>query len=104
MPETLQKLLEQLTGGARGPGRLQEPATRGAIPQDVVEGVPEAAATSGGGITSPLVEQAYAGAVFYSLTSSDGLIVFEFGDETEYIDNDGNGNTITVKHRDPAAP
>ena len=58
---------------------------------------------SGGGVTSPLIEQAYAGSTYYSLVSSDGLFVFEFPDQTEYIDDDGAGDSIVFEHLDPSA-
>lgn len=100
---TLADAIERLTKKKRGRGRLDPAASRDAIGVSVAEAVPTAT-EPGSGVVSPLVEQAYAGATFYSFTSSDGLFVFEFGDQTDYIDDDGNGDTITVKHLDPSAP
>lgn len=59
------------------------------------------AATGGGGIESPIVEQPYTGETFYYLTSSDGLFTWEFGAETTTIDADGAGVTHVWKHLDP---
>lgn len=80
-----------------------------AIPEARVTGArqanPATSGSGGGGPVSPLVEQEYTGETFYSLTSSDGLFVLEYGDTTTLIDNDGSetGSTYVIKHRDPSA-
>jgi len=98
---TLADAIERINSRKRGKGRLGEAATRTTLPVAVSEAVPTAS-TEGDGIISPLVEQEYAGATFYSLTSSDGLFVLEYGDTTTLIDNDGTGNTFVIKHDDPS--
>lgn len=97
MAESLPTLLERLVSPNRGKGRLQEAPTRDAIPPAVSEAVPEGdPLNAAGGIASPLTEQAYTGSTYLTLTSSDGLTVFEYPDETDYLD--GNGDTVTVIH------
>lgn len=94
--------LKRLINPRRGRGLLAPAASRDAIAVSrsiAYNSEPE----SGSGVTSPLVEQAYTGSTFYSLTSSDGFFVFEFGDETTYIDNDGTGAEIVIKNLDPDA-
>lgn len=101
LAETLQRLQSK---PKRGKGRLPPAAPRDGLPESVAESVPTGASpgdTSGSGIVSPLAEQAYAGATFYSLTSSDGLFVFEYPASTEYVDDDGFGASIIVKHLAP---
>lgn len=95
--------IERLVPVKRGKGRLKSAPERDAIGESVAEAVPAGADPNSSGITSPLVEQAYTGATYYNLTSSDGLFVFEFGHETDYVDNDGAGDTFTIKHIDPDA-
>lgn len=56
----------------------------------------------GGGIASPLTEQEYTGSTYYNLTSSNGLFVFEFPDETDYLD--AVNREVKVIHRDPDTP
>jgi len=100
----LREDLKRFINTSRGRGRLDPAPERDAIGIAVSEGLPTAnEPASGGGVDSPLVEQAYTGSTWYSLTSSDGFFVFEFGDQTEYTDNDGAGSTIVVKHIDPDA-
>lgn len=97
-------LIESLLPKKRGKGRLSDPPERDAIDISVSEAVPSGASPgTADGVTSPLVEQTYAGSTYYSLTSSDGLFVYEFPDQTAYIDNNGAGDTITFIHIDPAA-
>jgi len=105
MAENLVKLINALTNPKRGKGRLGPAPSRKALGQSRAEVLPTGEAPDDGssGIISPLVEQAYTGSTFYSLTSSDGLFIFEFGDQTEYIDDDGAGTSIVVKHIDPEA-
>lgn len=98
-PLTVQELLARLRPPERGNGGLAPAAERAAIPEAVSQAKPTAAQPGGGsGVVSPLVEQAYAGSTFLTMTSSDGLFVFEYGDETDYIDNGGIGNTYTFQH------
>ena len=99
----LAEALNRLSGKKRGKGLLPDPPKRDGIGVARSEAVPAGAEPGSSGIASPLVEQAYTGSTYHSLVSSDGLFVFEFPDQTEYIDDDGAGNTITVKHRDPSA-
>jgi hypothetical protein len=100
MPDTLQKALETLIAPVRGPGRLPEAATREAIAIAASEALPQSdGPTSSQGVAWPLTEQAYTGSTYYQLVDSSGLFVFEFPDETEYID--GDTNTGTVIHLAP---
>lgn len=57
--------------------------------------------SSGGGVSSPLTEQAYDGTTWYSHVSSDGLFVHEFPAYTEY--RDPENLPIIVNHLDPSA-
>ncbi len=85
----------------RGKGRAKVAATRDKIEKSV--GIARPTDTTGGGVASPLTEQYYDGAEgYYNLTSSDGLFVFEYGTQTEYTD--GQGELVTVVHRDPDEP
>lgn len=84
----------------RGTGRLDEPVAREPIAADWVVALPQAAGT-GSGIASPLTEQEYAGETWYQLISSDGLFVFEFPDQTTYLD--AAETEVVVVHRDPDA-
>ncbi len=93
---SIQEQLERLAGKKRGKGRLPPAAPRAALPADTVTVYPTAESPNGGGIASPLTEQAYTGETWKTLTSSDGLFVFEYGDQTEYVD--GNNDTVTVVH------
>ena len=100
----LGEAIERLLPRKRGKGLLPDPPERDGIGVAVSEAVPAGAEPgSGGGVTSPLIEQAYAGSTYYSLVSSDGLFVFEFPDQTEYIDDDGAGDSIVFEHLDPSA-
>jgi len=105
MTDNLVKLINSLTNPKRGKGRLGPAPSRKALGQSRSEVLPSGEAPDDGssGIISPLAEQDYTGSTFYSLTSSDGLFIFEFGDQTEYIDDDGAGSSIVVKHIDPEA-
>ena len=85
LTETIQKLVNP----KRGKGRLPPAPAREGIAEAKSESVPNSKAPSSGGIASPLTEQLYDGLTFYNLTSSDGFIVFEYPDQTEYIDFDG---------------
>lgn len=91
--------LQRLTEKQRGRGRLPTPATRESISESRSEGVPSADPLTSG-LVSPWEEQAYTGETYYSFTSADGLFVMEYEDETEYIDDDGDGASFTVKHLD----
>jgi hypothetical protein len=97
---TADDTIQRLTRQPRGTGRLDTPAVREALPEAISEAVPPGTDTSPGGLVSPLVEQAYAGSTYYSLVSSDGLFVYEYGDQTEYVDDDGTGVSMVVKHLD----
>ena len=100
----LTKIIDRANRKKRGKGRAGVAANRNKINKSVGVARPSGASV-GGGLTSPLVEQYYDGAEgYFQLTSSDGLFVFEYGQITEYIDNDGNGNLITIKNLDPDAP
>jgi hypothetical protein len=94
--------LKRLTETSRGTGRLDPAPTRDALPVAVSQAFNSGAEPGTGGITSPLVEQEYAGETFYSWTSSDGLFVLEFGDTSTWIDDDGAGATYVFKHDDPS--
>ncbi|MCB1723196.1 MAG: hypothetical protein KDJ39_05830 [Gammaproteobacteria bacterium] len=93
--------LRRLSGQSRGGNRAGEAPTRDAIPESVSEAVPEAVSSTGGGTAWPIEEQAYAGATFYMMVSSDGLTAFEYGDVTTYLDN--NGDQAPVINLDPSA-
>lgn len=95
---SIQEQLERLTGKKRGKGRLKPAAARGAIPADTVTVYPSASSPGGAGVAWPLVEQPYTGSTFYSLRSSDGFIVFEYGHTTTY--QDGSGELGDVQHLD----
>ena len=98
----LNKIIDRANRKKRGKGRIGPAANRDKINKGVGVARP-AAKPTGGGVASPLEEQYYDGAVgYYSMTSSDGLFVFEYGVQTDYID--GNGDTVTVVHLDPDAP
>jgi hypothetical protein len=91
--------LKRLIKPQRGKGRLQEAAAREALATAISEALP--ATGAGDGVSSPLVEQNYTGSTYYTLTSSDGLFVFEFPDQTEYLD--ANSQSIVFEHQDPSA-
>jgi len=93
--ESIKRLIKPM----RGKGRLQESAAREALSIAVSEALP--ATGAGDGVSSPLIEQNYTGSTYYSLTSSDGLFVFEFPDQTEYLD--ANSQSIVFEHQDPSA-
>lgn len=96
--------IERLSGKKRGKSRLPAATERDAIGVAKSETVPSGVEPGfGGGITSPLVEQAYAGSTYYSLVSSDGLFTFEFPDTTTYTDDDGAGDAYVFEHIDPEA-
>ena len=91
-----------IKGLARRQKRQREPLS--ALPSaDPVPGSTTTATPTpegdGGGIDSPLTEQPYAGSTYYQLISSDGLFVFEFADETEYLD--AAGRSVVVEHLEP---
>jgi len=94
--------LKRFINTSRGRGRLDPAPERDAIGIATSEGLPTANETStgGGGIASPLTEQAYTGATFYNLTSSDGFFVLEYPATTEYLD--ANSDTVEVVHLDPS--
>lgn len=102
----LQEAIERLIARKRGKGLLPDAPPRDGIGVSKSEAVPVGTApgaTAGVGVISPLIEQAYAGSTYYSLVSSDGLFVFEFPDQTEYIDDDGDGDSFVFEHLDPEA-
>ena len=101
---SLAEAIERINAKKRGKGRLGPAAKRDKIAVSTAEAVPGTAAT-GGSIGSPWVEQYYDGSQgYYELVSSDGLFTFEFGAQTDYINDDGTGETITIKHRNPEDP
>lgn len=104
----LARVIRKLTGTQRRriSGRLLDASPqRDAIGKERASAPREATGTaevSGSeGIASPLTEQAYEGATYYSLVSSDGLFIYEFPDETTYLDADLR--EVVVRHLDPEA-
>lgn len=98
--------IDRLIPKKRGQGRLQEAPERDALPPSVTEATPAAPSEEGGGgggRISPEVEQTYTGSTYYTLTSSDGLFVLEFPDQTTVIDDDGAGTALVYKWLDPDA-
>lgn len=101
---SLAEAIERINAKKRGQGRLGPAATRDKIDVSIAEAVP-GTAPSEGDVGSPWVEQYYDGAQgYYELVSSDGLFTFEFGTETDYLNNDGTGDIIKIKHRNPEDP
>lgn len=98
---TFAEVVDRLTTKERGKGRLEPAPSRAAILESIARATPTSADPLGAGVTSPLAEQAYAGSTYYEMLSSDGLFTFEYPDETQYIDNDGAGDIILVKHLAP---
>ena len=98
---TADDTIQRLTRQSRGTGRLDTPAVREALPEAISEAVPPGTDPSSGGVASPLTEQAYTGSTYYNLTSSCGFVVFEFGDQTSYLD--ANSDEVLVVHLDPNA-
>lgn len=91
--------VERINAKKRGKGRLDAAATRDKIGVSIAEAVPTGATPgTGSGPISPLVEQPYAGSTFLNWVSSDGLFVFEYGDQTEYLDNGGVGASYIYEH------
>ena len=100
---SLKEAVERLNTKKRGKGKLTPAATRDKIKESRAVAFPTAA--NGKGLVSPWVEQYYDGAEgYYSMTSSDGLFVFEYPTQTTYIDADGTGVSFIVKHLDPDEP
>ncbi len=100
---TFSNRLRRFVETSRGKGALPPAAARDAIGVAISEGRNSGTAIgSQGGFVSPWVEQEYTGNTFYQLVSSDGFFVFEFGDQTELIDDDGTGSSFVVKHDDPS--
>lgn len=97
--EDITEHLSRLVPKQRGKGRLVPPPTREGLPASVAEVLPNDT-TPGGSIASPLTEQAPSDTSTYSMTSSDGLFVYEFYQQTDYLDANGDG--LVVEHRDPA--
>ena len=95
---SLNEAIDRINNKKRGKGRLDSAPEREALPKSVAVALPASQALSGG-IASPLVEQPYTGSTFYQLTSSDGLFVFEFSDQTEYLD--ANNASVIVEHLQP---
>lgn len=87
--------LERLTSRKRGKGRLATPPKREQIPARRVTAL-RGGAESSGGISSPLTEQPFTGVNYYSLTSSDGLLVLSYGEWTDYLDS--SGRDVRVEH------
>lgn len=93
----------RLTPTPRGKGGLNPAADRASIPASASEAVPEVEgqASTGTGIASPLTQQTHPGtATVFSLTSTDGLTVFEYWSQSEYLDD----NAATVRFDHIAAP
>lgn len=101
---SLAELVTRLSPVRRGKGGLSPAPSREAIGISKAEAVPASEEPGAGALISPLVEQAYAGSVFYELTDSSGLLVLEYGDTVTLIDNDGAGDTYLVKLDDPTTP
>lgn len=95
---SLNEAIDRINNKKRGKGRLDSAPEREALPKSVAVALPTSQAL-GGGIASPLTEQPYTGSTYYDLTSSDGLFVFEYPDQTEYLD--ANGETVVVIHLAP---
>lgn len=94
------EMIRRLADPPRGKGRAGEAPAREALPAAKSEAVPDGtSAALGGGVSWPLTEQAYNGAGYYSITSSDGCFVLEFEAESEYLDDDGSLGKII--HRAP---
>ena len=98
----LANAIDRLVPPGDGKGRLPPAPARDAIGESVSEALPIATSPTGDGSgpVSPWVEQAYTGSTYYSIVSSDGLFIWEYPDQTIYIDDDGNGDAFTVKHLD----
>lgn len=102
---SLADAVARLVPQKRGKGRLKPAADREAIGESRSESVPSNEEPgSGAGLITPWVEQEYTGSTFYHITDSSGLLMIEFGHETEMIDDDGNGDTFVIKHDDPNSP
>lgn len=86
--------LERLIPRKRGKGRLAPPPKREQIPARRV--VTLRAGAEASGFSTPLTEQPYTGTNQFSLTSSDGLMVFEYGEFTDYLD--AGSRQLRVEH------
>ena len=95
-----------ITGLARKQKKQREPlgpaAAGQVLPASKATALPGASAASG--VKSPLTEQEYDGDTWYQFVSSDGLFVFEYPDQTEYIDGDGNSLVVVHLDKTPAPP
>ena len=96
---SLNEAIERINNKKRGKGRLDSAPEREALPKSVAVALPTSQAL-GGGVASPLTEQTYDGTLFYALTSSDGLFVFEYPAYTDYLD--ANNNPLRIIHLDPS--
>ncbi len=94
----LTEAVERLIPKTRGRGRLDPAAERDGIKESIGITYPSASqpGSGGGGVASPLTEQPYTGTTYYDFVSSDGLFVFEYPTETDYLD--GNNDEVTVVH------
>ena len=102
---SLAEAIDRINAKKRGRGRLGPAASRDKIAVSIVEAVPASTPTQSTSLASPWVEQYYDGAEgYYELVSSDGLFTFEFGAETTYLTDDGNGDAVIIKHRNPEDP
>lgn len=81
-----------------------EPAEIGPERTTVPRRVEDPSTSGGGGWISPIVQQKYTGATYYTEVSSDGLWTWEFGHEVTLIDDDGAGDTYVLKLDDPNTP
>ncbi len=94
----LSKIIDRANRKKRGKGRIGVAKNRDKINKSI--GVARPTGATGGGVASPLTEQTYDGTLFYALTSSDGLFVFEYPAYTDYVD--GNGSPLRIIHLDPS--
>ena len=99
MTTTLKTALNRLIPQKRGKGRLPAADNRDPIPASKSRGKRSVGGGSGGGITSPLTEQAgkRTNHANRTLTSSDGLfvIVYQPIKSAQFVDGDGNAVTVT---------
>lgn len=102
---SLGQAIERLVPKKRGKGRLPPAPEREALGPSTAEAVPIGDdLQTGTGWISPIVQQKYTGATYYTEVSSDGLWTWEFGHEVTLIDDDGNGDTYVLKLDDPNTP
>lgn len=101
MTTTISDVIDRLTKKRRGKGLLGPAAQRDGLPISTAIAYPAGAEAAVGstGIASPLTEQEPPNTNTYTLTSSDGLFVFEFATTSRYLD--ASSAELVVIHRDP---